>query len=68
MLDPSEVEARLRELRRSLNGRMSLWIGGRGIEGVPPIRGVDRVPTFEWLEAFVEGARDAADQETEMRA
>jgi DNA-binding transcriptional MerR regulator len=61
LLDPDEIEARLTTLRRQLPERVGVWLGGRGIDGLAPIRGVDRVGSFDRLSAFVLEARGAAD-------
>ena len=50
---PDAVEASLKTMRRLVSDRVAIWAGGRGIDGVAPVRGVDRVPGFERLEAFV---------------
>ncbi len=52
-MPPSEVGSRLGDLRRQLPEKTRLWIGGSGIEGCPPIRGVERFANLAQLEAAV---------------
>jgi DNA-binding transcriptional MerR regulator len=67
VMDRAQMEARLAVLRSQLPDRVALWLGGRGIEGLPPIQGVDRVGSFDRLEAFVLEARGAADAQGASR-
>jgi len=46
-------EEAIRHLRRRLPPRIGLWIGGAGIRGLAPIRGVERIDTLGRLEARV---------------
>ncbi len=57
----ADVERSLKSLRRQIPNRVAIWAGGRGIEGVAPVKGVDRVPTFDRLRAFVLAARASED-------
>ena len=61
MQTPERVEACLRSLRERLPDRLAIWAGGRGIGRVAPGPGVDRVPNFERLRAFVLAARASED-------
>lgn len=60
---PETVESILRLVRGALPDDIALWIGGKGIEGCSPIRGVDRIETTARLEAFVLEARRNEDRE-----
>ena len=60
---PEAVEATLRDVRRMLPSDVALWIGGKGIAGCSPIRGVDRIENDQRLEAFVLEARGNEDRE-----
>ena len=55
--EPSEVADSLKILRRRIDKRVAIWVGGRGITGVESIPGVDRADNFDRLEAFVLEAR-----------
>jgi len=43
----------IKDVRKALPKSVSLWIGGAGIAGLPPISGVERLVHFRDLEAFV---------------
>ncbi len=60
---PEAVEAMLRDVRKALPPEIALWIGGKGIAGCPPLRGVDRIENNQRLEAFVLEARGNEDRE-----
>lgn len=60
---PETVESILRDVRRALPEEVALWIGGKGIVGCPPLRGVDRIENAKRLEGFVLQARRSEDRE-----
>ena len=49
---PEAIERSMSALRKSLSPKVSLWIGGNGIHGCAPIRGVDRIERIEQVDAF----------------
>jgi DNA-binding transcriptional MerR regulator len=53
VLEPERGEALLRDLRNRLPRKTALWIGGAGIRGLAPIRGVERIDGLNQLEARV---------------
>ncbi len=52
-LAPEDSERTLLELRRGLPESIPIWIGGAGIEGLAPRKGVQRIENLEQLEAQV---------------
>ena len=52
-----EIERVLQSVRSALPASVEVWIGGQGIRGCAPVRGVDRIETLERIEAFVLEAR-----------
>lgn len=53
VLEVEHSEAALRHLRRRLPPRVEVWVGGAGIQGLPPIRDVERIDTLDRLEGRV---------------
>lgn len=52
-LDKERAATVLREIRKQLPVAIEVWIGGRGIEGIPPITGVVRIDNLGQLEAHL---------------
>ncbi len=51
---PKEIaEQILRDIRKRLPAKLAIWIGGAGIGGLAPIKGIDRIDNLAQLEANV---------------